>query len=147
MERRKESPSKNSVSWYLRAFSYLLIIWGIIDCLSGAAVLYEALATSFVNSAALSLTDVVLGLATVIVSALTTATGFMGLTASRNPARLESLNTVAVAGTVATVLGLGLCSAVGNDLPTSLLFNGMLLIICLVVTTNLRRHGSGHGHA
>ena len=139
MAPRKEPPQKNSVSWYLRAFAFLLVIWGVIDCVSGGAIVYQAIAESLAAGATLSLASSVLGVVVVAVSGLTAATGVMGLIASRTPARLGSLHTLALAGVVATGLGLGLCSAVGNELPTSLLFNGVLLIICLVVAANAQK--------
>lgn len=136
---RTEPSQKNTVSWYLRAFALLLVIWGAIDCASGVAILYAAIAEGLAAGAVLSLTDSVLGVVVVAVSALTAATGVLGLIASRTPERTSSLHALAVAGVVATGLGLGLCSAIGNNLPTSLLFNGVLLIICLVIVTNIQK--------
>ncbi|MDE8703483.1 hypothetical protein PZH32_11000 [Adlercreutzia equolifaciens] len=134
-----ESQRKDSVSWYVRAFSYLLLLWGIVGLLSGAAILYAALTECFAAGASLSLSATVLGVVEAALSGLTLAVGIMGLRASRQPQHAGSLRTLAVAGIVSTVLGLGLCNAVGNDLPTSLLFNGVLMVICLVVAGNLDR--------
>lgn len=134
-----ESQRKDSVSWYVRAFSYLLLLWGIVGLLSGAAILYASLTECFAAGASLSLSSTSLGLIEAALSGLTLAVGIVGLQASRHPQKAGSLRTLALAGVVSTVLGLGLCNAVGNDVPTSLLFNGLLMVICLVIAGNLDR--------
>lgn len=130
----------DTASWYLRMFSYLLMLCGVFGCATGAVVIYQALAESAPTEATLSLATVALGLAALASNGLTLATGLIGRVASRKPARLQSLYTVAVAGVVATIVGLGLCYATGGDLPTSLIFNLLLMGICIVVTNNLRRN-------
>ena len=44
---------------------------------------------------------------------------------------------LAVGGVVASVFGLGLCYATGGQLPTSLIFNLLLMAICVVIAGNL----------
>ncbi|MVX61498.1 hypothetical protein GKZ27_08530 [Enterorhabdus mucosicola] len=129
----------DSATWYLRMFSYLLMLCGIFGCITGIVVIYQAFAESAPTEATLSLAMLALGVAAVATSGITLAAGIVGRIASRNPRRLSSLYTVAMAGIVGTVVGLGLCYATGDDLPTSLIFNLFLMGICLVVTNNLRK--------
>ncbi len=129
----------DSATWYLRMFSYLLMLCGIFGCITGIVVIYQAFAESAPTEATLSLAMLALGVAAVVANGITLAAGIVGRIASRNPHRLSSLYTVAMAGIVGTVVGLGLCYATGDDLPTSLIFNLFLMGICLVVTNNLRK--------
>ena len=129
----------DSATWYLRMFSYLLMLCGIFGCITGIVVIYQAFAESAPTEATLSLAMLALGVAAVVANGITLAAGIVGRIASRNPRRLQSLYTVAMAGIVGTVVGLGLCYATGDDLPTSLIFNLFLMGICLVVTNNLRK--------
>ena len=129
----------DSATWYLRMFSYLLMLCGIFGCITGIVVIYQAFAESAPTEATLSLAMLALGVAAVVANGITLAAGIVGRIASRNPHRLSSLYTVAMAGIVGTVVGLGLCYATGDDLPTSLIFNRFLMGICLVVTNNLRK--------
>lgn len=129
----------DSATWYLRMFSYLLMLCGVFGCITGIVVIYQAFAESAPTEATLSLAMLALGVAAVATSGITLAAGIVGRIASRNPRRLSSLYTVAMAGIVGTVVGLGLCYATGDDLPTSLVFNLFLMGICLVVTNNLRK--------
>ena len=129
----------DSATWYLRMFSYLLMLCGVFGCITGIVVIYQAFAESAPTEATLSLAMLALGVAAVATRGITLAAGSVGRIASRNPRRLSSLYTVAMAGIVGTVVGLGLCYATGDDLPTSLIFNLFLMGICLVVTNNLRK--------
>ena len=129
----------DSATWYLRMFSYLLMLCGVFGCITGIVVIYQAFAESAPTEATLSLAMLALGVAAVATSGITLAAAIVGRIASRNPRRLSSLYTVAMAGIVGTVVGLGLCYATGDDLPTSLIFNLFLMGICLVVTNNLRK--------
>lgn len=129
----------DSATWYLHMFSYLLMLCGVFGCITGIVVIYQAFAESAPTEATLSLAMLALGVAAVATSGITLAAGIVGRIASRNPRRLSSLYTVAMAGIVGTVVGLGLCYATGDDLPTSLIFNLFLMGICLVVTNNLRK--------
>ena len=129
----------DSATWYLRMFSYLLMLCGVFGCITGIVVIYQAFAESAPTEATLSLAMLALGVAAVATSGITLAAGIVGRIASRNPRRLSSLYTVAMAGIVGTVVGLGLCYATGDDLPTSLILNLFLMGICLVVTNNLRK--------
>lgn len=129
----------DSATWYLRMFSYLLMLCGIFGCITGIVVIYQAFAESAPTEATLSLAMLALGVAAVVANGITLAAGIVGRIASRNPRRLQSLYTVAMAGIVGTVVGLCLCYATGDDLPTSLIFNLFLMGICLVVTNNLRK--------
>lgn len=130
----------DTATWYLRMFSYLLMLCGAFGCITGAVVIYQALADSAPSETSLSLAMMALGLAAIVSNGITVAAGIVGRIASRNPARLQSLYTVAVAGVVATIVGLGLCYATGGDLPTSLIFNLLLMGICIVVTNSLRKN-------
>ena len=129
----------DSATWYLRMFSYLLMLCGIFGCITGIVVIYQAFAESAPTEATLSLAMLALGVAAVVANGITLAAGIVGRIASRNPHRLSSLYTVAMAGIVGTVVGLGLCYATGDEQPTSLIFNLFLMGICLVVTNNLRK--------
>ena len=111
----------------------------MFGCITGIVVIYQAFAESAPTEATLSLAMLALGVAAVATSGITLAAGIVGRIASLNPRRLSSLYTVAMAGIVGTVVGLGLCYATGDDLPTSLIFNLFLMGICLVVTNNLRK--------
>ena len=51
--------------------------------------------------------------------------------------RAAALRSLALAGVVASVFGLGLCYATGGQLPTSLIFNLLLMAICVVIAGNL----------
>ena len=69
-------------------------------------------------------------------TALPLRRGFSGA-ASRNPGRAAALRSLALAGVVASVFGLGLCYATGGQLPTTLIFNLLLMAICVVIAGNL----------
>lgn len=130
--------SQPSVFQYLRLFSYLLIIYGIIGIAVGIAVAYGAF-NDMGNPDSLPLAPLVLGICALAVSGLTIATGLIGRLASKSPDRLHQLHELSIAGVVATVLALGLCHVVGAGLPTSLLFSLLLLVICLVIANNLAK--------
>ena len=85
----------STISWYLRMFSYLLMICGLFGLAVGGVVIYGALADG------------------------------------------AALRSLALAGVVASVFGLGLCYATGGQLPTSLIFNLLLMAICVVIAGNL----------
>ena len=130
---------KDTASWYLRMFSYLLMLCGLFGCITGAIVIYQALVESAQGASPLSLGALVLGAAALAANGITLGAGALGRIASRRPERLGALSTVAIAGIVATVLGLGLCYAVSDSLPTSLIFNLFLMGICAVTAGNLRK--------
>lgn len=123
---------------YLRLFSYLLIICGAFGVAVGVAVLYGAFADAG-GPEGLSLGTLVLGASALVVNGLTGACGVAGRVASANPARLGRLRTLALAGIVGAVLGLGLCHVTGAGLPTSLIFSLLLMAICLAVENNLAK--------
>ena len=108
----------STISWYLRMFSYLLMICGLFGLAVGGVVIYGALADGAANG-------------------ITIAAGVLGRAASRNPGRAAALRSLALAGVVASVFGLGLCYATGGQLPTSLIFNLLLMAICVVIAGNL----------
>ena len=110
----------STISWYLRMFSYLLMICGLFGLAVGGVVIYGALA----DGAA-------------VANGITIAAGVLGRAASRNPGRSAALRSLALAGVVASVFGLGLCYATGGQLPTSLIFNLLLMAICVVIAGNL----------
>ena len=136
------SQQKNSVAWYLSAFSCFLVIYGVVIAAVGAAVLFTALVDGGTAAISLSLSSAVLGAAEIALGAVTAATGILGRIAARRPERLDSLHTLSVAGVVGTVLGMGLCTAVGNEPPTALLLDAVLMAIALIVTMNLRKQQS-----
>ena len=78
-----------------------------------------------------------LGVAAAVANGITIAAGVLGRAASRNPGRAAALRSLALAGVVASVFGLGLCYATGGQLPTSLIFNLLLMAICVVIAGNL----------
>ena len=99
----------DSATWYLRMFSYLLMLCGVFGCITGIVVIYQAFAESAPTEATLSLAMLALGVAAVATSGITLAAGIVGRIASRNPRRFSTLYTVAMAGIVGTEVGLGLC--------------------------------------
>jgi hypothetical protein len=119
---------------YLRAFSYLLGLCGVIGCVAGIAIVYQAFADGGAAEVSLPLGSAVFGIAAIAAEGVTIAAGVLGVAASCNQRRAGALYTTALAGLVATVLGLGLCYATGAGVPTSLVFNGLLMVICAVVT-------------
>lgn len=121
----------STISWYLRMFSYLLMICGLFGLAVGGVVIYGAFATG------LPLSALVLGVAAAVANGITIAAGVLGRAASRNPGRAAALRSLALAGVVASVFGLGLCYATGGQLPTSLIFNLLLMAICVVIAGNL----------
>lgn len=127
----------STISWYLRMFSYLLMICGLFDLVVGAVVIYGAAADGMAPETGLPLFSFVLGAAAVVAGGITFATGVYGRAASRQPSRAATLRSLALAGVVASVLGLGLCYAMGGQLPTSLIFNLLLMAICVVIAGNL----------
>ena len=119
----------STISWYLRMFSYLLMICGLFGLAVGGVVIYGAFADGAATTTGLPLSALVLG--------VTVAAGVLGRAASRNPGRAAALRSLALAGVVASVFGLGLCYATGGQLPTSLIFNLLLMAICVVIAGNL----------
>ena len=113
----------STISWYLRMFSYLLMICGLFGLAVDGVVIYGALADGAAAATGLPLSALVLGV--------------LGRAASRNPGRSAALRSLALAGVVASVFGLGLCYATGGQLPTSLIFNLLLMAICVVIAGNL----------
>lgn len=118
-------------------FSYLLMICGLFDLVVGAVVIYGAAVDGIASPADFPLSSLVLGIAAVVVGGITFAAGVYGRAASRQPSRAAALRSLALAGVVASVLGLGLCYATGGQLPTSLIFNLLLMAICVVIAGNL----------
>ena len=123
----------STISWYLRMFSYLLMICGLFGLAVGGVVIYGAFADG-ASATGLPLSALVLGVAAAVANGITIAAGVLGRAASRNPGRAAGL---ALAGVVASVFGLGLCYATGGQLPTSLIFNLLLMAICVVIAGNL----------
>ena len=134
----------STISWYLRMFSYLLMICGLFGLAVGGVVIYGAFADG-ASATGLPLSALVLGVAAAVANGITIAAGVLGRAASRNPGRAASRNpgraaalrSLALAGVVASVFGLGLCYATGGQLPTSLIFNLLLMTICVVIAGNL----------
>lgn len=116
-------------------FSYLLMICGLFGLAVGGVVIYGALADGAAAATGLPLSALVLGVAAA--NGITIAAGVLGRAASRNPGRSAALRSLALAGVVASVFGLGLCYATGGQLPTSLIFNLLLMAICVVIAGNL----------
>lgn len=124
---------------YLRMFSYLLILCGAVSIAVGMAVAWTAVVQTTASLAAAPIGSLALAMATLIAGGLTVAVGILGRVASGRPDRLEAFRTVALVDITATVLGLGLCYALNASLPTSLLFNGLLMVVCIVISNNLRK--------
>ena len=125
-------------------FSYLLMICGLFGLAVGGVVIYGALADGAAAATGLPLSALVLGVAAAVANGITIAAGVLGAAsrnpgraASRNPGRAAALRSLALAGVVASVFGLGLCYATGGQLPTSLIFNLLLMAICVVIAGNL----------
>lgn len=127
----------STISWYLRMSSYLLMICGLFGLAVGGVVIYGALADGAAAATGLPLSALVLGVAAAVANGITIAAGVLGRAASRNPGRAAALRSLALAGVVASVFGLGLCYATGGQLPTSLIFNLLLMAICVVIAGNL----------
>ncbi len=108
-----ETEQRSSASWYLRMFSYLLLLCGLFGVAVGAVVVAIAF------------------------NGVTLACGVVGWIASREPARRGLLRTLGLVGIVASVLALGLCYATDAGLPTSLIFNLLLMVIVFVIANNL----------
>ncbi len=119
----------SAISWYLRMFSYLLMICGLFGLAVGGVVIYGALADGAAAATGLPLSALVLGVAAAVANGITIAAGVLG--------RAAALRSLALAGVVASVFGLGLCYATGGQLPTSLIFNLLLMAICVVIAGNL----------
>lgn len=129
----------STISWYLRMFSYLLVICGAFGFVVGDVVIYGAIVDGSTASGGLSLSALVLGIAAAAANGITIAAGVLGRAASRHPSRAAALRSLALAGVVASVFGLGLCYATGGQLPTSLIFNLLLMAVCVVIAGNLVR--------
>lgn len=129
----------STISWYLRMFSYLLIICGAFGFAVGDVVIYGAIADGSTASGGLSLSALALGIAAAVANGITIAAGILGRAASRDSSRAAALRSLALAGVVASVFGLGLCYATGGELPTSLIFNLLLMTVCVVIAGNLVR--------
>lgn len=115
-------------------FSYLLMICGLFGLAVGGVVIY---ADGAATTTGLPLSALVLGVTAAVANGITIAAGVLGRAASRNPGRAAALRSLALAGVVASVFGLGLCYATGGQLPTSLIFNLLLMAICVVIAGNL----------
>lgn len=98
----------STISWYLRMFSYLLMICGLFGLAVGGVVIYGALADGAGATTGLPLSAFVLGIAAAVANGITIAAGVLGRAASRNPGRVAALRSLALAGVVASVFGLGL---------------------------------------
>lgn len=127
----------STISWYLRMLSYLLMICGLFGLAVGGVVIYGAFADGAATTTGLPLSALVLGVTAAVANGITIAAGVLGRAASRNPGRAAALRSLALAGVVASVFGLGLCYATGGQLPTSLIFNLLLMAICVVIAGNL----------
>lgn len=109
-----ETEQRSSASWYLRMFSYLLLLCGLFGVAVGAVVVAIAFADGAPTEASVSLSALVLGLSAIAANGVTLACGI-----------------------VASVMALGLCYATGAGLPTSLIFNLLLMVIVFVIANNL----------
>lgn len=132
-----ETEQRSSASWYLRMFSYLLLLCGLFGVAVGAVVVAIAFADGAPTEASVSLSALVLGLSAIAANGVTLACGVVGWIASREPARRGLLRTLGLVGIVASVMALGLCYATGAGLPTSLIFNLLLMVIVFVIANNL----------
>ena len=115
----------------------MLMICGLFGLAVGGVVIYGAFADGAATTTGLPLSALVLGVTAAVANGITIAAGVLGRAASRNPGRAAALRSLALAGVVASVFGLGLCYATGGQLPTSLIFNLLLMAICVVIAGNL----------
>lgn len=134
-----ETEQRSSASWYLRMFSYLLLLCGLFGIVVGAVVAAIAFADGAPTEASVSLSALALGLGAIAANGVTVACGVVGWLASRHPARVGLLRTLGIVGIIATVMALGLCYATGAGMPTSLIFNLMLMVITLIIANNLQK--------
>lgn len=74
----------STISWYLRMFSYLLMICGLFGLAVGGVVIYGAFADG-ASATGLPLSALVLGVAAAVANGITIAAGVLGRAASRNP--------------------------------------------------------------
>lgn len=81
----------STISWYLRMFSYLLMICGLFGLAVGGVVIYGALADGAAAATGLPLSALVLGVAAAVANGITIAAGVLGRAASRNPGRAAAL--------------------------------------------------------
>ena len=68
----------STISWYLRMFSYLLMICGLFGLAVGGVVIYGALADGAGATTGLPLSAFVLGIAAAVANGITIAAGFSG---------------------------------------------------------------------
>lgn len=80
----------STISWYLRMFSYLLMICGLFGLAVGGVVIYGALADGAAAATGLPLSALVLGVAAAVANGITIAAGVLGRAASRNPGALAA---------------------------------------------------------
>ena len=134
-----EDAPQTSVLKYLRMFSYLLILCGAVGIAVGVAVAYSAVATTALSPADAPLGALMLAVAALVSNGLAVAVGILGRMASARRERLASFRTLALVDIVATVIGLGLCYVTGAGLPTSLIFNLLLMAMSVAIANNLRK--------
>ena len=96
----------STISWYLRMFSYLLMICGLFGLAVGGVAIYGAFADGAATTTGLPLSALVLGVTAAVANGITIAAGVLGRAASRNPGRAAALRSLALAGVVASVFGL-----------------------------------------
>ena len=68
----------STISWYLRMFSYLLMICGLFGLAVGGVVIYGALADGAAAATGLPLSALVLGVAAAVANGITIAAGVLG---------------------------------------------------------------------
>ncbi|MFR5092163.1 MAG: hypothetical protein ACLTDR_09385 [Adlercreutzia equolifaciens] len=96
----------STISWYLRMFSYLLMICGLFGLAVGGVVIYGALADGAAAATGLPLSALVLGVAAAVANGITIAAGFSARGLAQ-PGRAAALRSLALAGVVALGVRVG----------------------------------------
>ena len=68
----------STISWYLRMFSYLLMICGLFGLAVGGVVIYGAFADGAATTTGLPLSALVLGVTAAVANGITIAAGVLG---------------------------------------------------------------------
>ena len=113
-------------------FSYLLMICGLFGLAVGGVVIYGAFADG-ASATGLPLSALVLGVAAAVANGITIAVGVRRARGLAQPGARGGLRSLALAGVIASVFGLGLCYATGGQLPDRRSSSNLLLMA-------LRRH-------
>ena len=117
---------------YLKGFSWLFIVYGVLILASGIAVTWGSFALSSAEGNISSISAFAIGASDIVAGALTLALGATALVALRKQLAATPAKTLLIADIVASALALLCCNAVADQLPTSLILNLLLAIIWAV---------------